>query len=205
MNLDALNPPQRAAVLHTDGPLLILAGAGSGKTRVLTHRFAHLVRAHGVRADQICAVTFTNKAAGEMRERVQRLLDGESAPWLATFHSLCARLLRRHAECLGLPRDFTIYDDGDQLALMRRVTTELNLSEELFPPARLLHAIDRAKNEDLRPADLVQRAADSHSERVAIAYRRYQELLRANAAVDFGDLLLRTLDLMREHHDVLTS
>jgi DNA helicase-2/ATP-dependent DNA helicase PcrA len=205
MSLAILNAPQREAVLHTEGPLLILAGAGSGKTRVLTHRFAHLVRTHGVRADQICAVTFTNKAAGEMRERVGRLLDGESAPWLGTFHALCARLLRRHADRLGLPRDFTIYDDADQLAVMRRVASELNLSEQLFPPARLLHLVDRAKNDDLRPADVAQRNGDSYGERVALAYRRYQELLAANAAVDFGDLLLRTLDLMRDHRDVLTS
>ncbi|HVN86995.1 MAG TPA: UvrD-helicase domain-containing protein [Candidatus Binatia bacterium] len=205
MSLTNLNPQQREAAGHVEGPLLILAGAGSGKTRVLTHRFGHLVRAHGVRADYICAVTFTNRAAGEMRERIRRLLDGESAPWLATFHALCARLLRRHADRLGLPGDFTIYDDADQLALMRRVTTELNLSEALFPPSRLLHAIDRAKNDDLRPADLQRRATDASGEQIARAYDRYQALLRANAALDFGDLMLRTLDLLREHHDVLES
>jgi len=203
MSLDTLNPPQREAVLHTKGPLLILAGAGSGKTRVLTQRFAYLVRAGGVRPDQICAVTFTNKAAGEMRERVGRLLGVTTAPWLGTFHSLCARLLRRHAECLALPRDFAIYDDADQRSLIRRVARDLNLSDQIFPPARLLYAIDRAKNDDLRPEDLAQRSTDTYSERIALAYRRYQELLAANAALDFSDLLLRALDLFRHHPDVL--
>jgi len=203
MDLDTLNPPQREAVLHNEGPLLILAGAGSGKTRVLTHRFAHLVHAANVRPEQICAVTFTNKAAGEMRERVDRLLGTQSARWLGTFHSLCARLLRRHADCLGLPRDFAIYDDADQRTLIRRVAAELNLSEQLFPPARLLHAIDRAKNDDLRPDELARQAVDTYNERIALAYRRYQELLAANAALDFSDLLLRTLDLLRHHPDVL--
>jgi ATP-dependent DNA helicase UvrD/PcrA len=202
---NALNPPQRDAVLHTEGPLLVLAGAGSGKTRVLTHRFGHLVRVGGVRPDQICAVTFTNKAAGEMRERVSRLLDEATLPWLATFHSLCARLLRRHASHLGLPNDFAIYDDTDQLTLMRRAASELNLSEALFPPTRLLYAIDRAKNDDRRPDDLARSATDRFGEGVALAYRRYQELLTANGALDFGDLLLRTLDLFRTQPEILNA
>ncbi len=205
MNLGSLNPPQREAVLHVEGPLLILAGAGSGKTRVLTHRFAYLVAAAGVRPDEICAVTFTNKAAGEMRERVQQLLAGAAVPWMATFHSLCARLLRRHAERLGLPRDFAIYDDTDQRTLMRRVFVELNLSEQLFPPARVLHMIDRAKNNDVRAGELLERATDTYNQRVARAYQRYQELLTANAALDFNDLLLRTLDLLRTHSDLRES
>ncbi|MBI4517135.1 MAG: UvrD-helicase domain-containing protein [Deltaproteobacteria bacterium] len=203
MNLDTLNAAQRQAVLHTEGPLLVLAGAGSGKTRVLTHRFAYLVRSAGVAPEQICAVTFTNKAAGEMRERVRQLLKIQSVPWLATFHSLCARLLRRHADRLSLPRDFAIYDDTDQLAVMRRAAGDLNLSEQLFPPAQLLHAVDRAKNDAWSPDDLLQRAADSFNQRVAQAYQRYQQLLAANAALDFGDLLLRTLELFRNHPEVL--
>jgi DNA helicase-2/ATP-dependent DNA helicase PcrA len=205
MDLADLNPAQREAVLHCDGALLILAGAGSGKTRVLTYRFAHLVRRLDVPADRICAVTFTNKAAGEMRERVKSLLGGANPPWLATFHSLCARLLRRHAECLGMSRDFVIYDDADQLSLLRRVCTDLDLSEQLFPPPRLAHAIDRAKNDDIRPEDLSRRASDVHSERIALAYRRYQALLEANEALDFGDLLLRTCDLFRANPGLLAS
>jgi DNA helicase II / ATP-dependent DNA helicase PcrA len=205
MDLDRLNPPQREAVLHTDGPLLILAGAGSGKTRVLTHRIAHLVRDHGVAPERICAVTFTNKAAREMRERTARLIGSAADVWLATFHSLCARILRRHAGRIDRRHDFTIFDDADQRTLLRRIAGELQLSEELYPPARLLAAIDQAKNDGRFPQDLAQSAGDPWARVTAEVYARYQAALLANNAVDFSDLLLCVVELFRRDRDVLAA
>lgn len=203
MDLTHLNAPQREAVLHTDGPLLVLAGAGSGKTRVLTHRIAYLIREHGVAPARICAVTFTNKAAREMRERTARLLEGEADVWLATFHSLCARILRRHAPRIGRRSDFVIYDDSDQRALMRRISAELHLAEELYPPARLLSAIEHAKNDSRLPADVQRTAADPTSRIVADVYARYQDALLANNALDFNDLLLCVVELFRRDASAL--
>jgi DNA helicase II / ATP-dependent DNA helicase PcrA len=205
VDLTHLNPEQRQAVLHTDGPLLVLAGAGSGKTRVLTHRIAHLIHAHGVAAQSICAVTFTNKAAREMRERAVRLSDAAAAVWLTTFHALCARILRRHGARIGRRHDFTIFDETDQRALVRRVVADLQLNEETFPPARLLAAIDRAKNDGRSATDLAAVADDAVSRAVAEVYTRYQQLLVANNAVDFGDLLLCVLELFRRDDDVLAA
>ena len=176
--------------MHTEGPLLVLAGAGSGKTRVLTHRVAHLVRERGVQPDRICAVTFTNKAAREMRERTIRLVDAGSRVWLTTFHSLCARILRRHAMQIGRHNDFAIYDEADQRAVIRKVAADLLLSDEQYPAARLLGAIDRAKNDGHRPSDLHRAAADPVSRILAAVYEQYQAGLAANNALDFGDLLL---------------
>jgi len=203
-DLSHLNPQQREAVLHTEGPLLVLAGAGSGKTRVLTHRVAHLVRELGVRPDRICAVTFTNKAAREMRERTIRLVDGGSRVWLTTFHALCARILRRHAMQIGRRNDFAIYDEGDQRAVIRKVASNLLLNDEQYPAARLLGAIDRAKNDGHRPTDLHRAAADPVSRILATVYEQYQAGLVANNALDFGDLLLCVVELLQNEPAVLT-
>jgi DNA helicase-2/ATP-dependent DNA helicase PcrA len=202
--LTRLNPQQREAVLYTEGPLLVLAGAGSGKTRVLTHRVAHLIREHGVPPEQICAVTFTNKAAREMRERTMRLVDAGNRVWLTTFHSLCARLLRRHATHIDRRNDFAIYDEADQRSIIRKVAAGLQLSEEQYPPARLLAAIDRAKNDGHFPNDLKRTATDAVSHLLADVYERYQAALLANNALDFGDLLLCVLELFRRAASVLT-
>jgi DNA helicase-2/ATP-dependent DNA helicase PcrA len=195
-DLSDLNPQQREAVLHVDGPLLILAGAGSGKTRVLTHRIAHLVCHHGVEPTRICAVTFTNKAAREMRERTERLIVSEAKPWLTTFHSLCARILRRHSTSIGRRNDFTIYDEIDQRSLIRRVAADVGLNEEVYPPSRLLAEIEQAKNEGRGPDDVLRAADDPSSRTLAETYVRYQRLLVANNAVDFSDLLLLTAKLL---------
>lgn len=204
-DLTHLNPQQREAVLHTEGPLLILAGAGSGKTRVLTHRIAHLVREHGVEPQRICAVTFTNKAAQEMRERTNRLLGCDAAAWLTTFHSLCARILRRHAVHIDRRNDFVIYDEADQRALIRRVTAELQLSEELYPAARLLAAIDRAKNDLRLPNDFLDALDDPHGRTLGQVYAHYQRALAANNACDFGDLLLDVVELFGRAPTVLAA
>ena len=205
VDLTLLNPPQREAVLHTDGPLLILAGAGSGKTRVLTHRIAHLIVDCGVPPGQICAVTFTNKAAREMRERALRLIGRGADLWLTTFHSLCARLLRRHAAAVGRRQDFVIYDDADQRVLMRRTLADLQFNEDLYPPARMLAAIDRAKNEGRGPEDLRGDHTEADASVVATVYARYQQLLAANNALDFGDLILCVVQLFRTQPDTLAA
>ena len=190
--LDPLNLEQRAAVTHGDGPLLILAGAGSGKTRVLTHRVAYLIRDLGVPASAILAVTFTNKAAREMKERLERLVGRQQLGELTvgTFHAFCARLLRREGPLVGLDRAFAIYDEADQRAVLRQAMTDTGASERIFAPGAVAAAISAAKNELKGPADL---AADPRSQldRVAaIVWKRYDELLRENNAVDFDDLLL---------------
>ena len=192
--LAGLNPQQREAVLATEGPVLILAGAGSGKTRVITHRIAHLVLDGDVPSHRILAVTFTNKAAGEMRTRAEALLGGTTlASWLSTFHSFCVRLLRRESEAAGLPRDFSIYDRDDQLALVRRAMRDEALAEKLHPPQRVLGWISSRKNGRLR------RAADPRYEIVA---DRYASALKEAGALDFDDLLLRALALFDESSDV---
>ena len=189
--LDPLNPQQRAAVTHTDGPLLILAGAGSGKTRVLTHRIAHLIR-EGVPAEQILAVTFTNKAAKEMRERLDRLVGKEKLAQLTvgTFHAFCARLLRHDGPSVGIERSFVIYDEADQRALLRQAMADAGVSEKLFTPGAIGAAISGAKNEMRGPADL-SASPKSQLERVAAGvWPRYEALLRENNALDYDDLLL---------------
>jgi DNA helicase-2/ATP-dependent DNA helicase PcrA len=195
-----LNGPQREAVLHGEGPLLILAGAGSGKTRVITYRIADLIARRGVRPWEILAVTFTNKAAGEMRERVAGLLGSGSAPsWIGTFHALCARLLRQHADVVGLPKSFVIVDDDDQRTVVSRVLREMNLSEKLFTPRTLLSEMDRAKNAGIGPEAYQEtdpvKAGDPLAEVVARLYPRYQKLLHESGAVDFGDLLMLAVRL----------
>jgi DNA helicase-2/ATP-dependent DNA helicase PcrA len=194
--LAGLNSQQREAVLATEGPVLILAGAGSGKTRVITHRIAHLVLEKGVPSDQILAVTFTNKAAGEMKERVEKLLGGPLASWVSTFHSFCVRVLRRDGAAVGLPSGFVIYDEDDQMAAVREALRALDLSEKLHPPRRILSRISARKNSG---RDLDEGEPFAVFDRVAA---RYEETLRSAGAVDFDDLLLRTVALFAEHPGV---
>ncbi len=190
--LDPLNPEQRAAVTHGEGPLLILAGAGSGKTRVLTHRVAYLVRHLGVAARAILAVTFTNKAAREMRERLERLLAPDEVRELTvgTFHAFCARLLRRDGPLVGIDRAFAIYDEGDQRALIRQAMSEQGVSERLFTPGAIGAVISGAKNELKGPADMASVPRNQLDRIGALVWQRYDALLRDNNAVDFDDLLL---------------
>ena len=195
--LEGLNEPQRQAVLHDDGPLLLLAGAGSGKTRALTHRVAYLIRERGVPAWQIMAVTFTNKAATEMRERLEVLLDQGELPWISTFHSSCARILRQEIHHLGYGRYFTIYDDQDQLRLLRDLLKSQQISEKVLKPRAAASFIDRAKNRGLLPDSLGEMRSDEQL--LAELYARYQQKLKAANAVDFGDLLLLTVRLFDEH------
>jgi len=200
-----LNPEQLRAATHSDGPLLVLAGAGSGKTRVITYRIANLVVAHGIEPWRILAVTFTNKAAGEMRERLERLLGYQAGEaWISTFHSTGARILRREGEAIGLPSSFVIYDEADQLAEMKRVMKAMGVDPKLVDPRKVLARIDDAKNHARTPADLAKRQAfDELSRLLPELYRRYQEALSVAGAVDFGDLLMRWVELFEEHPDIL--
>ncbi len=198
--LDGLNQQQREAVLSSDGPVLILAGAGSGKTRVITHRIAHLVLDKGVPSDALLAVTFTNKAAQEMKARVEALLGGRVASWISTFHAFCVRVLRREAEAAGLPRDFVIYDEDDQLAAVREALRRLDLSEKLHPPRRILSRISARKNSGRDPeAGADESFGDSTFGRIADSYR---EQLQAAHALDFDDLLTRTVALLGANQSV---
>ncbi len=201
--LAPLNEAQRAAVLHGQGPLLVLAGAGSGKTRVITHRVAHLALRRNVAPWRILAVTFTNKAAGEMRSRLFQLLGPMAASCqVSTFHSLCATILRREAERVGLTSSFVIYDDGDSMQLLRRALKDLGLDEEL-KAQQVRFRIDQAKNEGKRPDDLATSQLDRMSMHLRDVYARYEALLRAANAVDFGSLLLELVDLLRRDSEVL--
>jgi DNA helicase-2/ATP-dependent DNA helicase PcrA len=203
--LAGLNPPQREAVLHGDGPLLVLAGAGSGKTRVLTHRVARLVGEAGVPADAVLAITFTNTAAGEMRERIARLVGPRArAIWASTFHSACVRILRRDAEHAGYARDFSIYDADDQLRLIRRCLTEDQVDPKRVPPRAVQARISDAKSRLQTPEDMEAASGSFHDEIVARAYRRYADALRANGAMDFDDLLMVTAQLLEGDEEVRT-
>ncbi len=202
MDLNLLNSEQRDAVTHADGPLLVLAGAGSGKTRVLTHRIAYLIECCDVRPQHILALTFTNKAAGEMRERVEALLGiPATGMWVMTFHAFCARVLRMEIEQLGYARDFVIYDDADQQSLIKRVIREMGLNDKVFSPRSLSGQFSDAKNHSDDPRRYL---TDAHSPREVIgAFDRYQAQLKRSNAVDFDDLLLLTLRLFREFPDTL--
>jgi DNA helicase-2/ATP-dependent DNA helicase PcrA len=199
--LSSLNPVQQQAVLHGEGPLLILAGAGSGKTRTLTHRVAHLIGPRGVSAGAILAVTFTNKAAAEMRERLQHLLGAGSLPWVSTFHATCARILRRDIAGLGFTSGFTIYDDRDSERLLTDVLAELHIPEAILPSRLAAALIDGAKNRGEAAEDYARR--DGQRAELTAVYRRYQERLRRANALDFGDLLLTTVRLFAERPPVL--
>ena len=199
--LHNLNPPQLEAVLHDEGPLLILAGAGSGKTRVIVHRIARLVREKGVHPRRILAVTFTNKAAGEMRERVEKLLGGGETPLISTFHSACARILRREIHHLGYDGNFAIYDDRDSEKLLKEIVAAFNLDEKRFPAKVFAAAIDDFKNAGRLPADV--QSNDFFMEKVAKVYSAYQERLKKCNALDFGDLVLLTVRLFETMPEVL--
>jgi DNA helicase II / ATP-dependent DNA helicase PcrA len=199
--LHNLNDPQREAVLHGEGPLLVLAGAGSGKTRVIVHRIVHLIRELGVPPWQILAVTFTNKAAGEMRERVASTLAGGELPLISTFHSSCARILRQEIQHLGYDRKFAIYDDKDCERLLKECAAALNLDDKKYPPKALGAAIDEFKNSGLTPTEVP--TGSPYQATLARVYALYQERLQRCNAADFGDLLLLTVRLFQEHPEVL--
>ena len=198
--LSSLNPAQREAVTYTQGPLLILAGAGSGKTRVIAHRIAHLIEQHLAAPYEILAVTFTNKAADEMRGRVEQLVGEDCrAIWLSTFHALCARLLRREAPALGLARDFVIYDSSDQLAVVRQAMKQMNMDDKTLAPRAALARISQAKNRMESPAHLQQAGWSLRDQQVGRIYESYERTLREAGALDFDDLLLRAVDLFTTH------
>ncbi len=202
-----LNDEQREAVLHTEGPLLILAGAGSGKTRVLTHRIAHLVENKGVSPWAVLAITFTNKAAKEMKERVAKLIGEEMVQdmWISTFHAMCVRMLRRYAEKLGYGRFFTIYDTADQKALIKDILKVLNVSEKNFQVGTVLGGISSKKNELITPEAAIIKAGSDYREKViAQVYEAYQKKLKENNAMDFDDLLMNAYLLLRDQPDVLS-
>jgi DNA helicase-2/ATP-dependent DNA helicase PcrA len=200
--LSSLNPQQQEAVQRTDGPLLILAGAGSGKTRVIAHRIAHLVSEQIAYPDQIMAVTFTNKAAAEMRERVERLLDKDCrAMWISTFHALCARLLRREAPHIGLSRDFTIYDSADQQSVIKQLLKEYHLADETYQPRMVLGRISSAKNRMEGPESF-DNTWNARDREIGRLYAGYMKALRDASALDFDDLLLATVELFEKNPDV---
>ena len=201
---DTLNEPQREAVLHTDGPLLILAGAGSGKTRVLTHRIAYLIEEMGVNPWNILAITFTNKAAGEMRQRVDDLVGfGSESIWVSTFHSMCVRILRRFIDRLGYDNRFTIYDTDDQKTLMKAVCKKVDIDTKRFKERMLLSVISSAKNEMILPEEFELNAGGDFAQlKIAKVYREYEAQLKANNALDFDDLLVKTVQLLQTQPDV---
>lgn len=202
---DTLNTEQREAVYHTEGPLLILAGAGSGKTRVLTHRIAYLIDEKGVNPWNILAITFTNKAAGEMRERVDTLVGfGSESIWVSTFHSTCVRILRRFIDRLGYDNNFTIYDADDQKTVMKDVCRYLKIDTKMFKERALLGEISSAKDEMITPGEFLLRAEeDFRRKKIAQVYEEYEKTLRSNNALDFDDLLLKTVQLLETQPDVL--
>jgi DNA helicase II / ATP-dependent DNA helicase PcrA len=192
-----LNPAQREAVLQTEGPLLVVAGAGSGKTRVLTHRVAHLMAACGVEPQEILAITFTNKAAGEMRTRLEDLLGPVANKiWILTFHAACGRILRREAPRLGYRSNFTIYDQADQVRLVKACLEELERDPKRFVPRGIHAQISNAKNVLISPAEYQRRVASFYDQTVADTYDLYQRRLFASNAVDFDDLLMLTVDVL---------
>ena len=204
---DKLNEPQREAVYHTDGSLLILAGAGSGKTRVLTHRIAYLIEERNVNPWNILAITFTNKAAGEMRERVDSLVGfGSESIWVSTFHSMCVRILRRFIDRLGYDNRFTIYDTDDQKTLMKEVCKKVAIDTKVFKERSLMSAISSAKNELILPDEFeLNVGGDFAKLKIAKVYREYEAQLKANNALDFDDLLVKTVQLLQTQPDVLEN
>ena len=204
---DKLNEPQREAVYHTDGPLLILAGAGSGKTRVLTHRIAYLIGERDVNPWNILAITFTNKAAEEMRQRVDNLVGfGAESVWVSTFHSACVRILRRFIDRLGYENHFTIYDTDDQKTLIKEVCRKVDVDTKVFKERSLLSAISSAKNEMILPDEFELNAGGDFAKmKIAKVYREYEAQMRANNALDFDDLLVKTVQLLQTQPDVLES
>ena len=200
--LATLNPAQREAVLHTEGPLLVIAGAGSGKTRVLTHRVAHLISAIGVKPNEILAITFTNKAAGEMRERLTTMLGPVARSiWILTFHAACGRILRSEAERLGYKSNFTIYDSADQVRLVKQVLEELDKDPKRFVPRGVHAQISNAKNQLVTPAMYAERIGSFYDQTIAEAYDLYQRKLARANAVDFDDMLMLTVQILEQFPD----
>ena len=203
--IEGLNDVQAEAVLHTEGPVLIVAGAGSGKTRALTHRIAYLIREHGVSPGAILAITFTNKAAREMAERVEGLMGGRVARgmWILTFHSACARIIRREHNHLGVPSSFTIYDDGDTERLIAGILKDLDVDPKRFPPRAIASAIGHAKDQVIDADRFAQMASNFYEETVAKVYAAYEQRKHAAGALDFDDLITETVRLFRDHPEVL--
>lgn len=203
--LNGMNPRQKEAVLHTDGPLLLMAGAGSGKTRVLTHRIAYLIEEKEVNPWNILAITFTNKAAKEMKERVNAILaSGGEDVWVSTFHSMCVRILRRDVDFIGYNRNFTIIDSSEQLTLMKRILKELNIDPKKYDPRSILGIISQAKNSLQTPQDFAKMQGSYYEEIAAKCYAAYQKELQYNQCMDFDDLIMNTIRLFEEHPDSLT-
>jgi DNA helicase-2/ATP-dependent DNA helicase PcrA len=202
--LATLNPAQREAVEAIAGPVLILAGPGSGKTRVITHRVAYLIKLCSISPHNIMAVTFTNKAAREMRERLEQLLGQVvEALTLGTFHAICARILRREGKAVGLESSFVIYDEDDQLRLMKQVLEELNLDPKQYAPQALRSAISAAKSRLTSPEDYAKQVSSYFEEIALRVYQRYQQLLSQGQAVDFDDLLMKAVQLFQDHPQIL--
>ncbi|AUC72610.1 DNA helicase PcrA [Enterococcus faecium] len=203
--LNGMNPRQKEAVLHTDGPLLLMAGAGSGKTRVLTHRIVYLIEEKEVNPWNILAITFTNKAAKEMKERVNAILaSGGEDVWVSTFHSMCVRILRRDVDFIGYNRNFTIIDSSEQLTLMKRILKELNIDPKKYDPRSILGTISQAKNSLQTPQDFAKMQGSYYEEIAAKCYAAYQKELQYNQCMDFDDLIMNTIRLFEEHPDSLT-
>src|SRR3954466_6071085 len=193
-----LNPAQREAVLTTEGPLLVIAGAGSGKTRVLTHRVSHLIRACGVKPNEVLAITFTNRAAAEMRHRLEGLMGATArAIWILTFHSACGRILRREAPRLGYKSTFTIYDSADQLRVVKACLEELERDPKRFAPRGIHSQISNAKNQLIGPDEYASRVASFYDQTVADVYSLYQRKLFTSNAVDFAHMLMLTVDVLQ--------
>ena len=204
VDIDSLNPAQREAVLTTEGPLLVLAGAGSGKTRVLTFRIAHMLGDLGVKPWQILAITFTNKAAAEMRERLAALIpSGTRGMWVCTFHAMCVRMLREDADLLGYTGQFTIYDDDDSKRMVRDIMQALGIEQKQFPINMIRSKISSAKNAMIGPEDMLKSADSPNDKKAAQVYLELERRLRAANAMDFDDLLVRTLELLRTRPEVL--
>lgn len=204
---DTLNEEQKKAVFTTRGPLLLLAGAGSGKTRVLTHRIAYLIENTGVNPWNILAITFTNKAAGEMRERVNKLVGfGAESVWVATFHATCVRILRRHIDLIGYDTNFTIYDSDDQKSIMKEILKRLDFDPKQYKERSILSTISTAKDELITPEEYAKNVVgDFRKEKYAIAYTEYQRVLFNNNALDFDDIIVKTIELFKKHPEVLNN
>ena len=204
---DTLNDRQKEAVYETEGPVLLLAGAGSGKTRVLTHRIAYLIENNGVNPWNILAITFTNKAAGEMRERVNSLIGfGAEQIWVSTFHSACVRILRRHIDLLGYSTNFSIYDTDDQKSLMKEICKRLEIDTKVYKERSILSAISSAKDELIGPKEFYQNTIGDYSkQKIAVAYEEYQKALKNNNALDFDDIIVKTIELFKAYPEVLLN
>lgn len=204
MNLDGLNDMQKRAVKRTEGPLLIIAGAGSGKTRVLTHRIAYLIEDCDVAPYNILAITFTNKAAAEMKERVEKITPLGSQVWVSTFHSTCVRILRRYIDRLGYDTNFTIYDTDDQKSVIKEACKKLNIDTKMLKERTIMSAISRAKDELVTPDEMeINAGNDYNAKRIAGVYREYQKTLKTNNALDFDDLIFKTVELFKQNEDIL--